>query len=143
MFAYIKGDLAKDLRLVTKMAELSSAVAKKAKLGVDNLNLAISQNIVVGLTANVGALEGQILYLQNLVTESVDLMLDIINGKILIVDLASDLATGTAGGVNRAEFNGYKAQQEQELALLKQEMGGGGYTIRYLLFTKLEESTSY
>ena len=81
--------------------------------------------------------------IQNLVTESVDLMLDIINGKILIVDLASDLATGTAGGVNRAEFNGYKAQQEQELALLKQEMGGGGYTIRYLLFTKLEESTSY
>ena len=66
---YIKGDLAKDLILVTKMAESSSAVAKKARLGMDDLSLSMSQNTVVGLTAKVGALEGQILYLQNLVRE--------------------------------------------------------------------------
>ena len=32
---YIKGDLANDLVLVTKMAEVSSAVARKTKLGVE------------------------------------------------------------------------------------------------------------
>ena len=143
MFAYIKGNLAKDLRLVTKMAELSSAVAKKAKLGVDNLNLAISQNTVVGLTANVGALEGQILYLQNLVMESGDLMIGIVNGKIPIIYLASGLDAGTTGGVTGAEFNGHKLEQERELALLKHEICGEGYTIGSLLFTALEESTSY
>ena len=96
---YIKGDLAKDLRLVTKMAELSLAVAKKDKLGVDNPSLLMGQNTVVGLAAKVEALEGHILYLQNLVMESGDMMLDIVNGKIPIVDLASGLALGTTGGV--------------------------------------------
>ena len=43
----------------------------------------------------------------------------------------------------RAEFNGYKAEHECELALLKQEMGGRGYIIGPFLFTTLEESTSY
>ena len=46
-------------------------------------------------------------------------MLNIVNGKIPIVDLASDLAAGTVGGVTRAEFNGYKVEQEWELALPK------------------------
>ena len=96
---YIKGDLAKDLILVTKMAESSSAVTKKAKLGVDNLSLLIGQNMVVALTAKVKSLEGHIRYLHNLVTESRDLMLDIVNGKIPILDLASGSAAGTAGGV--------------------------------------------
>ena len=68
--AYIKGDLAKDLILVTKMAESSSAVAKKAKLGVDNISMLMGQNTVVALTAKVGALEGHIKYLHNPVTES-------------------------------------------------------------------------
>ena len=99
---YIKGDVAKDLILVTKMAESSLAVAKKAKLGVDSLSMVMGQNTVVGLTAKVGALEGQILYLQNLVTVSGGLMLDIVHGKIPIVDLASDSAAVTAGSVRRA-----------------------------------------
>ena len=34
-------------------------------------------------------------------------------------------------------------EQERELALLRQEMGGGGYTIGSLLFTTLEESNTY
>ena len=67
---YIKEDLAEELRLVTKMAESSSAVTKKAKLGVDNLSLLIGQNMVVALTAKVKSLEGHIRYLHNLVTES-------------------------------------------------------------------------
>ena len=85
---------------------MSLAVAKKAKPGVDNLSLVMGQNTVVGLTAKVGALEGQKLYLGNLVTESRDLMLDIVNGRTLIVDLASGLAAVTAGGVTRTEING-------------------------------------
>ena len=40
---YIKGDLAKDLILVTKMAQSSLAVAKKSKLGVENLSLLMGQ----------------------------------------------------------------------------------------------------
>ena len=118
-------------------------VTKKAKLGADNLSLPMDQNTVVALISKVGALEGHIQYLHNLVTELRDLILEIINDKIPIVDLAAGLATGTTGAVTRAEFNGYKAKQEQALALLKQEMGGGGYTIGSLLFTTLEESTSY
>ena len=96
---YIKEDLAKDLILVTNMVESSSAVAKKAKLGMDNLSLLMGQNTVVALTAKVRALEGHIRYLHNLVAESRDLMLDIVNGKIPILDLASGSAAGTAGGV--------------------------------------------
>ena len=109
---YIKGGLAKDLILVTKMAESSSAaVAKKVKLEVDKLSLSMGQNTVVALTAKVGALEGHIQHLHNRVSELGDLMLEIVNGKIPIVDLASGSSTGTAGAVTRAEFNGYKAKQ--------------------------------
>ena len=56
-------------------------------------------------------------------------MLKIVNVKIPIVDPASGSAAGTAGAVTRAGFDGYKVKQEQALALLKQEIGGGGYTI--------------
>ena len=37
--------------------------------------------------------------------------LDIVNGKIPIVDLAPGSAVGTAGGVTQAEFNGYKTDK--------------------------------
>ena len=57
---YLKGDLAKDIVLVTKMAEAPLAVAKKAKLGLDNLNFLMGQNTVVVLKAKVRALEGHI-----------------------------------------------------------------------------------
>ena len=123
---HIKGDLARDLMLVTKMAESSLAMVKKARLGVDNLKLTMGQNTVVTLEAKVGTLEGHIQYLQTLVTESSDLMLEINNGKIPIANLTTGSATGTAGTVTQAEFDGYKATQERELALLRQEIYGGG-----------------
>ena len=43
---HIKGYLARDLMIVTKMAEVSSVMAKKARLGVDNLKLLMGQNMV-------------------------------------------------------------------------------------------------
>ena len=75
---------------------------------MDNLKLTMGQNTVVVLRAKVGTLEGHIQYLQTLVTESSDLMLEIVNGKIPIAKLTTGLATGTAGAVTRAEFDGYK-----------------------------------
>ena len=70
IFTYIKGDLAEDLILVTKIAELSVVVTNKARLAVDNLSLLMGQNTVVALSVKVGVLEGHIRYLHNLVTES-------------------------------------------------------------------------
>ena len=96
---HIKGDLARDLMLVTKMTESSSAMAKKAKLGVDNLKLTMGQTTVVTLEAKVGTLEGHIQFLQTLVTDSSDLMLEIINNKIPIANSTTGSATGTAGAV--------------------------------------------
>ena len=95
----IKGDLARDLVLVTKIAESSPAMAKKARLGVDNLKLTMGQNRVVVLEAKVVTLEGHIQFLQTLVTDSSDLMLEIINNKIPIANSTTGSATGTAGAV--------------------------------------------
>ena len=70
-------------------------------------------------------------------------MLDIINRKIPIVGQASGLGTNTAGGLTHAYFKTYKVEQQRELALLKQEIGGRCYTIGSLLFITLDESISY
>ena len=72
---------------------------------------------MVALKAKVGTLEGHIQYLQTLVTESGNLMLEIVNGKISIVNLTTGSTTGTAGAMTRAEFDGYKATQERELEI--------------------------
>ena len=114
---HIKEDLARDLMVVTKMTESSSAMVKKARLGVDNLKLMMGWNTVVALEAKVGTLEGHIQYLQTLVTETGNLMIEIVNGKIPVENLTTGSATGTAGAVTRAEFDGYKATQERELEI--------------------------
>ena len=94
-------------------------VPKKTRLGVENIKLTMGQNMVVAFEVKVGTFEGHIQYLQTLVTESSDLMLEIVNGKTTIANLTTGSATGNAGAMTQAEFDGYKATQEHELALLR------------------------
>ena len=122
---YLQGYFPQDLVTITKVAQSAYSMAKKAKTGMETLNLLVGQNTVVALIKHGGTLEGQINRLNDLVTEPSSLMLDIINGKIHIVGHTPGSATSTAGALTQADFKTYKAEQQRELALLKQEMGGG------------------
>ena len=52
---------------------------------------------------------------------------------------------GTTGDpvVTRAEFDTYNVEQKRTLAIIKQHVEGGGYTIRSLTFITIEDSVSY
>ena len=146
MANYLQGDLASDLGRITTLAQGGSSMAKSATLGVSNLNLAVGQNSTATLTKHIEKMEGRIQHLNDLIADSSNLMLDIINGKIPILSRATgpdrnDLSTAAA--LTQADFRTYQVEQKKELAMLKQEIGGGGYTIGSLLFTTLDESVSY
>ena len=125
----VKGGLTTDVEKATTLAQKSYELAKKTKGGVDNLNLSIGHNLVADLTTTVTELEGKLLYLHNLFSESATLMKDIVEGRILIAGHTPGSTTGTAGGVSRAEFDTYKVEQKQEQALLHQDIDGGGTSL--------------
>ena len=91
----------------------------------------------------VTRLEGQVHYLQNLVNESGDQMLEIVKGTIPIAGRSAGSGAGTGGVVTHDAFDGYKAEQKRVLAVLKQEIGGGVFTIGLLDFTTVQYSISY
>ena len=70
-------------------------------------------------------------------------MLEIVKGTIPVAGRSADSGADTAGVVTQSAFDGYKAEQKRELAVLEQEIGGGGFTICSLDFTTLEDSISY
>ena len=146
MATYLRGDLATELGNITTLAQSASSMASSAVKGVTTLNTRVGQNSTATLNQHITTLEGRIDHLHDLITESSSLMLDIINGKIPIRGQAAGsgkLDLTTAAPLTQAAFRTYQEEQKKELAMLKQEIGGGGYTIGSDLFTTLEESVSY
>ena len=80
-------------------------MARKALEGVTHLQENMGLNSVSNLTSMVGAWEIRVLQLQDMLKESGNLMMGIVNGTIPL-----SLSPGRIGAaVNRAEFDGYKA----------------------------------
>ena len=80
--AYVQGTLYNDMQRVAGTADAAAAMAKKDTATMTHLNLSASLITIRNLTARVGDMEMQVLFLQDLLKESGDLMLGITKGVI-------------------------------------------------------------
>ena len=101
-----------------------AAVAKTANKAVAHQKRMSGLNNVINLTVRVGVLERMVGYLQRMLQELGELMTGIVDDSILVASRHGSGSLGTAGTVTRADFEGYKAEQECTLAILAQKIEG-------------------
>ena len=126
------------------LAKASARQARMSKAVLELFKLSVDMKSMRTLPTTVSSLETKVLDLGDLVKECGEIMLKIFTGKISIARYPSGQAWETAGWVTQAAvFDRYKAMQKREMAILEQEIGGGGFTIGSLVFTTLQDSISY
>ena len=101
---------------------VAAAVAKKATESVAHHKRMLGLNNISNLTGRLGDLEMSVDFLQDMLKESGDFVMGIVDDSILVAGSQGSGSLGTVGTVARADFESYKVEPKRTLSILAQKI---------------------
>ena len=104
---------------------VAAAVAKKENESVAHHKWILGLNNVSNLTGRLEDLERTVGFLQDMLKESEELMMGIVDGSTPVAGCQGRGSLGITGTVTRLDFESYKVDQKSTMSILAQKIEGG------------------